>query len=396
LLAALLATGGCLGNPRQDYNDFLNRADRSQPDGGTTAQSHLEDLTGLWFVNSLLAGGINLALRMQFTMDVNATPITLKAKIWLDTQTINDPPVLETQTTVNADGTFILRAEPLQLGPDQLPVDTTVDASVILAVLTLSKDAWCGTATGSVAQPLMLDLGGSTFSAMRDDDQMLTKADVPEMCPAGTGGTMDGGPVDGGGGGDLGDGGPVEPMAPDLSAVPSVVADISGQWYLNAKLAGNLPLPLWLTLVYIPVTPPTPDGGVGPDGGTPDGGTPPADVATGGDGGPPPNVSGSLDGTIRSATAHPGTPALASFSTTVDLQGRFQLWIPDFEATTGLGPVKASILLVGATQSMDSFCGAGAGNVTKPIMLDLTGTTFGAVRWQGGTPAPMNAPSKCP
>jgi hypothetical protein len=191
----------------------------------------------------------------------------------------------------------------------------------------------------------MLDLVGSTFAARRDDARTLTVADVPQSCfPHGA---PDGGVIE-----------TPRPMSPDLSAVPSAAADLTGDWILDANLAQSLPLRLWASLVYTP--------------------------AAGGGG-------GSLDGALRRATDPPGSIALTTFSTLVTPDGRFELWLP----ALAIGTTQASVLLVGATRSADVFCGAGAGRVHKPIDLDLAGTTFGAVRWAPGTPLPMGAPDRC-
>jgi hypothetical protein len=191
-----------------------------------------------------------------------------------------------------------------------------------------------------VQEPLSLDLAGSTFAA-RPDSRSLQLTDVPQSCfPK----NDNGGPV-------------IEtpkPPSPDLSSVSSMVADISGNWIINANLAGSVPLKLWAELVFTP--------------GTPDGGT----------------TAGSIDGALRRATDSPGSLALGSFTTQVSADGRFEVWLPQLV----VGQTQASVLLVGATRSADVFCGAGAGQVHKPIDLDLMGTTFGAVRWIPGTPVP--------
>src|SRR6185436_9764129 len=126
-----------------------------------------------------------------------------------------------------------------------------------------------------------------------------------------------------------------KPPSPDLSSVPSAVADLTGNWIITANLAGSVPLKLWADLVFTP--------------GTPDGGT----------------TAGSLDGALRRATDSPGSLALATFATQVSSDGRFEVWLPQL----AVGQVQASVLLVGATRSADVFCGAGAGQVHKPFDL---------------------------
>jgi hypothetical protein len=97
------------------------------------------------------------------------------------------------------------------------------------------------------------------------------------------------------------------------------------------------------------------------------------------------------NGALRRATDPPGSVALTTFSTVVAADGRFEVWLPEL----AVGNTRASVLLVGATRSADVFCGAGAGRVHQPIDVDLAGTTFGAERWQSGTPLLTGAPDRC-
>ena len=258
-----------------------------------------------------------------------------------------DAPLIETDSVVAADGTFILDAEPLRARRRlDAGLNSAVRANVVLHAATQSPTAWCGTATGNVVSRWRSICRGSTFAARRDDAGTLALTDVPQSCfPHGT----------------TGDGGVIEtprPMSPDLSSVPSALADLTGDWILDANLAQMLPMQLWASLRYT--------------------------AAPGGAG-------GSLDGALRRATDPPGSVALTTFSTAVDADGRFELWLPALV----VGTTQASVLLVGATRSADVFCGAGAGRVHKPIDLDLAGTTFGATRWVPGTPLPTGAPDHC-
>jgi hypothetical protein len=348
LVLGALLLAGC-HSPEDDYRDYLARR---HVDGGgeQTVQSSLQDLNGRWLLHALLAGGLDLGLRVEIKMDASAKPIPLHARMWLAAADPDvDPPLVDTDTTVDTDGTFVLHAEPLVLAKGSTPgLNVAVTANVLLLASTQNATSWCGTATGKVEQPLSLDLAGSTFAA-RPDTNSLQLTDVPQSCfPRAAPG---GGPV-------------VEtprPIAPDLSSVSSAPADLTGNWLLNARLAGSLPLQLWAELVYT--------------AGTPDGGT----------------TSGSLDGALRRATDPPGSLALASFTTQVSADGRFEVWLPSLV----VGKTQASVLLVAATRSADVFCGAGAGQVHQPIELDLAGTTFAAQRWPPGTPVSADSPNQC-
>jgi hypothetical protein len=343
----LVALAGCRGAD-DDYQDYLAR--RQAPAGDEQmVQSTLQDLNGMWLLHALLAGGLDLGLRVELHMDTTQQPIPLHARMWLaSADPTADAPVVETDSTVAADGTFTLHAEPLKLAKGSTPgLNVDVNADVVLQAATQSLTSWCGTATGMVKDPLSLDLQGSTFAA-RPDSRSLQLTDVPQSCFPKTDNGMT----------------PVEtpkPPSPDLSSVSSVNADISGNWIITANLAASVPLQLWAELIYTP--------------GTPDGGT----------------FAGSLDGALRRATDSPGSLALASFTTQVTSDGRFEVWLPQLV----VGQTQASVLLVGATRSADVLCGAGAGRVHKPIDLDLTGTTFGAVRWTPGTPVPDPTVNHC-
>jgi hypothetical protein len=346
-IAALFSlTCGCRG-ASDDYADYLERRGVGPGDDGDV-QSTLQDVSGRFILHALLAGGLDLGLRVELQMDLTAQPIPMHARMWLLTANPDaDPPLVETDSVVATDGTFDLHAEPLELAAGATPgLNTPVRANVVLHAATQSPSAWCGTATGDVVVPLALDLSGSTFAARRDDDGTLALTDVPQSCfPHGAGG----------------DGGVVEtprPMSPDLSSVSSTLADIGGDWILDANLAQSIPMKLWASLRFTPSP-----GGAG----------------------------GSLDGALRRATDPPGSVALTTFSTAVTADGRFELWMPALV----VGTTQASVLLVGATRSADVFCGAGAGRVHKPIDLDLSGTTFGAARWVPGTPVPTSAPDRC-
>ena len=225
----LLLLVACRG-AADDYNDFLAR--RPDAAASQTIQSTLQDVSGVWLLHALLAGGLDLGLRAQLTMDIKQPPpIALHAKLWLAISDFtSEPPLVETDTTVAADGTFDLHAEPLVLVKGTTPgINVDVRANAVLHASTQSMSAFCGTATGTVEQPLMLDLAGSTFAA-RPDSRTLQITDVPQSCFPPNQPSMP--PM------------VVKPPAPDLSSVSSVLADVSGNWILDADLAQSIPMRL--------------------------------------------------------------------------------------------------------------------------------------------------------
>ncbi|MEZ4471946.1 MAG: hypothetical protein R3F60_14360 [bacterium] len=411
LLALSLAA--CEDIPRKDYDDFRERTARARAEGqdGETGGS-LQDLTGRWLLHALLQGGIDLGLIVELEPATppaeGELPRVYTSRIWLWRQdlplvacdastpcpnnrtcnrfgTCDSPPLVVTTTTVNDDGTFQLIADPLDLGTEVLNSAEPVKARVVMNSRSTSADNWCGDAEGSVVSPLTLNLAGSRFSAFRHVPQdWICKVAVedgeprdcvgdevadnknyehvyealPFKCAAQPGDVEPPAP-------DMGvapDGGPTRPAAPDLSAVDSMARDLTGNWLLDAKVNGAIPLQLWLSMIYT----------AGADG------------------------SANLDGALRSVTASPGTPALATFTTTVGADGRFEIWLPGLSISTDLATVQADILLAGATLP-DGICGIAAGQVNQPPLGALTErTTFHAEPWDPTTEVPMGRPFACP
>ena len=113
-LAALLLSA-CHA-PSDDYQRFLDATAASRGATVAIADSHFEDLSGKWLVNTLLAGGLALGLRMRFSLDLAQDPIPLSAEFWLAaSDTTVDPPLTTVQTILQKDGRFVLAAVPLVL-----------------------------------------------------------------------------------------------------------------------------------------------------------------------------------------------------------------------------------------------------------------------------------------
>ncbi len=368
-LALVVGLAGCSEDtPRKDYDDYRartadRRANACVPMG--PPESRFADVRGRWFVYALLATGIELGLRVELSGDTSEAPNDLQARFWLDRADPDvDPPLTVVMTRVHEDGTFVLVAD-LALPPELLGGDTTVLASVVLAVSTLSEHAWCGDATGNVTSPIVIDLMGSTFFATRDEVDALQKGDIPFQCPrvecvdepsSDSGPTGDGGPPL--------DGGVPRPAAPDLSDVASTRRDLTGHYLMHARLAGAIALKLWVSMLYA--------------------------EATDADG----RVAAFVEGSLRRATDLPGSTPLITFSTPVAADGRFDIWLPGLMLDSPLGPVNADILLTSATLPV-GFCGRAAGTVRSPITLDLANTNFAMTPWAPGTPLPDPLPNSC-
>ncbi len=135
-----------------------------------------------------------------------------------------------------------------------------------------------------------------------------------------------------------------------------------------------LPLKLWASLIYTP------------------------DPAGGG---------GALSGALRRELDPFDAPPLVTFSTLVDAEGRFDVWLPGF-VLDGAVRVEADLLIRGATLvgeggaegsaggAAAAWCGGGAGQVRRPAPIALEGTTLYAHRWTPGTSAPDPLLGACP
>jgi len=145
LTMLLFVVAGCRG-AGDEYDDYLARRGPAADDSGDV-QSTLQDLSGRFLLHALLAGGLDLGLRAELTMDISATPIPLHARLWLATANPDaDAPIVETDSVVAADGTFLLDAEPLVLAAGSTPgLNTDVRANVVLHAATQSPTAFCGT-----------------------------------------------------------------------------------------------------------------------------------------------------------------------------------------------------------------------------------------------------------
>lgn len=368
LLALLVPLAACDSRlPKDDYDDFRDRTATARESACTATgrRGTFADLEGRWLLNALLKGGISVGLRIVFAPaegEDGTPPVEMDARVWLHDQPEDEPPLVVTTTTVAEDGTFLLVADPLDLGTDVIESEAAVIAIVNMHSLALDGDAWCGDATGSVTSPLELKLDGSTFYAARDDEGALVLDALPFECP-GDPCAPDMGVPDAGVDAAV-DAGPARPESPDLGDVQSARRDLTGEYFLLASLRG-IAVRLWLSVLYRET--------VDADG----------------------EAHAAIDGALRAITAPPGSPPSATFFAPVDGEGRFEVWLPDFSIQVGATAVDADILLGAATVD-GGFCGAAAGAARSPFMLDIAGSTFFAMPWTPGTEVPMDAPNACP
>ena len=363
----VLAIGliGCNPEPADDYNNFLERTAEERANAcleGAPQTGINGDLTRSdgWLVRALLSGGITIGLRVVFSPHKDGdTPdgTRLEVRIWLDDQPKDAEPLVVTETIIRKDGTYTLVANPLNLPPEVLNAETSVIADVTLDSAQIDEQTWCGIATGSVVSPLMLDLEGSTFSAKPFVDG-LDIDQIPFACPGACVDSMESK------GTDMMGGMPMtleKPDAPQLTLETNERADLTGDWLMAATLE-LISINLWVSLNYRESI----DGS-----------------------------AASVDGAIRLTDDALDSQPRAVFTAPVDEKGVFEVWVPGFALEVNGTEIAADILLVAGTTD-EGWCGVAAGEVRKPIELELENSTFRAYRWMPGSPVEDNLMTTCP
>ncbi|MEE2643813.1 MAG: hypothetical protein VYD19_02660, partial [Myxococcota bacterium] len=244
LIALSALAVACQPGPEEDYANYRKRTQKFRELDAqiVEVESQLSDIRGRWLLSASLNGGFTLGLWVVIDelegvpFEEPAEGARLRARLWLDDQDpVQDPALVETELTLDEVGRFELVADPLSLSPDVLGTVDPVDARVRLQSQSRSADLFCGTVLGSVTSPLELNLDGSNFAAVRDDEGTLTVNEIPFQCPPLRGAPVQ--PADMGtediAAGDM----TRRPEAPiiERESVPGV---LSGHWYLNARLRG--------------------------------------------------------------------------------------------------------------------------------------------------------------
>ncbi|MEZ4459951.1 MAG: hypothetical protein R3E66_09515 [bacterium] len=117
------------------------------------------------------------------TVDTNAAPRT----------PVGDPIVVN-GVQLNEDGTFELELTDAAVDGSANPISGgNIVATIKLNGFVTSATTFCGTASGQVSQPTMLDLAGSTFGAIIPETEDLTLVTPVGKCEAGVLPTPDGG-----------------------------------------------------------------------------------------------------------------------------------------------------------------------------------------------------------
>ncbi|MCS6759992.1 MAG: hypothetical protein MO852_14420 [Candidatus Devosia euplotis] len=195
-LLSLSLVGGCV-EPREEYDDFLQRADRTPPEpvepelgcGGYA------DLTGKRYLMNVLIrnlGDIPLLLQMRITSFApEGDGASLGGDLRLDTDGPDDPPLSTFSGTMDADGLLYVDVGTLSIPAERSPIMSgEVGVAILLELafnmLVLDADTLCGGVDGTksnVLEPVMLGLEGTTFGAKAFGDEGQIPVDVPFDCP---------------------------------------------------------------------------------------------------------------------------------------------------------------------------------------------------------------------
>jgi len=354
------------------YFAFLDRADRTPaPLEVPPGAGVLVDVTGDYLFNIDLGGAglgeVKLELKVTFDTFTLLTdedsdgdagvPIgAIVSGAFRFPDESNDTEPLTTFTDVEVDefGRMELDLGFVRIEPQRSPIENTaVEVEFKLQVVILDEMRLCGVIdddTSNVSQPIQILLRGVTFGAQRYESPSDIPTGVASGCPPDFGGEPEPEPD---AGTDVGPDVEVDPDAdggltpPDVDLGDGVRADISGAYWMSVGVAGGaLSLNFYVDIIY-------------------------SESDSG---------EAAVIGALRHTADDPGAPAIAVFTESVNSNGEFVALVPGLRVPSRLGVVEADVALLGIIRDADFWCGAGAGQVFRPIAIDLDGTRFGAVR----------------
>ncbi|MBC8071788.1 MAG: hypothetical protein IAG13_25910 [Deltaproteobacteria bacterium] len=191
------------------YDAFLEQTEEEREDAANIKFDQggsLADVNGTFLL--ALAAVIDPLHPLQFYTTATFTPEAEGGTLALDLQplslevlgtTMPRQPVGDVlplpAVPVDAAGGFLFTiADPVMVTGEANPITgSDIVATLVLTGSIQSEDLFCGTVTGAVTSPLMLDLVGSTFAAVRVPSvDMLPGDPVTSACPAGGGGETGG------------------------------------------------------------------------------------------------------------------------------------------------------------------------------------------------------------
>lgn len=190
LAASVLLCAGC-PDPEAKFQEFVDNTkdDRDfvpvQPD----IMAATADISGTFLlaVTPKFAPGTPLQMIATNVMTTDESgntwltttlqPLSLDSlKVTTPRMPVGDPLVIEMIPVI--DGAFTIDTGTLMFPGEANPLTgSQIVAALVLAGQIVSADFYCGTITGSVMEPIMQDMQGSTFAAVRVQDT------APESLP---------------------------------------------------------------------------------------------------------------------------------------------------------------------------------------------------------------------
>ncbi|TVR04363.1 MAG: hypothetical protein EA398_02325 [Deltaproteobacteria bacterium] len=370
---------GCGGEIRDDYEAFLQRVDRTNPNviDGEAARGRgvVADITGQHLLNVDLKpiGSVRLLLRasvLTFEELPEGTPeqpdargrITGEFRLAEADPTVFEPrsePLATFESYIEEDGFMEINLGRVYVPPSLSPIpDTAVDVVLNFKAVILDEDTLCGYIDDpevTVISPAPLGLVGTTFGSRRWNPDGSQPPTVPDTCPFSLG-LPDGPPPPDVEPGDL--------VPPGLDTPFGQLADLTGRFFMRAAVAGS---PLVLDFILDAVMEEFPEGERPPEC---------RQIAQGSNR----VVRAELRTFTNDDRYGPEDPSVGAFCAQVSTSGRFNAVVEGIVAPSSLGEVNADIALSLVTVDADTFCGGAAGTVTTPLSLNLSGSTAGFVR----------------
>ncbi len=201
--AVALALGACSPDPGKSYDDFLDRIPDASipPDAPVLAQ--IPDITGRFLIG--MAGSPQPNSPFHFIAvnemtdngDGTATLTSTLTALTIADKTLVGDVNMFPSTQISKTGQFeaeLMKAIVPATADPILGAELTIEPFTALATI-VSKDVYCGDITGFLTNPLLRDLAGSTFGAIRVSDDAIG-ASLPPVTPRCTAGDPDAGVPD--------------------------------------------------------------------------------------------------------------------------------------------------------------------------------------------------------
>ena len=373
IASLLLSVLGACGDIEAEYQAYLNRADRSNPNvidpDAARGKGVVADIRGQHIFNVDLKpiGAIKLRLRVSIREFVELEGG--RARVEGDFRLADadpdrfepgpDSPPLATFTSeIEEDGYLEIDLGRVYVPAALSPIpETAVDVVLRFKAIIVSADEICGfidDPESVVIAPAPFVLVGTTFGSARWNPDGSQPPRIPETCPFPLG---------------IPTGPPPEPTDPEDLRPPGIEtpfgqpSDIGGRFFMRAAVAGsNLVLDFILdTTIETHES------------------DPPADCRRIGRG-----TSQYVRAELRTFTNDdrygPEDPPVGRFCSQISERGLFNALVRGIVAPSSLGEVNGDIALSAVIVDQDTFCATAAGTVTRPLSLNLAGSTAGFVR----------------